>query len=174
MLVGWNSINTPLPAPPTPTHTCIRAPDAFDGSNPDDLQPFLLQCQLAFHSHPQQYAVDSAKVFFAISYLKKSTLEWFENGVMELDPVRAPRWHSSWIDFTLEICTHFRPANPVGSAEIELHHLKMSYESQISKYLVQFNSCVAWGDAALCFQFYDGLPDHLKDKVAILSKPDSL
>ena len=109
MLAGWNSINTPPPAPPTPTHTHIRAPDAFDGSNLDDLQPFLLQCQLAFHSHPQQYTVDSAKVFFVISYLKISALEWFENGVMEPDPARAPRWHSSWINFTLEICTHFGP-----------------------------------------------------------------
>ena len=96
----------------------------------------LLQCQLAFHLHPQQYTTDSTKVFFAISYLKKSALEWFENGVMELDPVRAPRWCSSWIDFTSEICTHFGPANPVGSTEIELHHLNMSYKSWISEYLV--------------------------------------
>src|SRR5258707_14400490 len=123
--------------PPTSsTHTHIRAPDAFDGSNLDNLQPFLLQCQLAFHSHPQQYTTDSAKVFFAISYLKKSALEWFENGVMEPDLARAPRWCSSWIDFTLEIRTDFGPVNPVGSAEIELHHLNMSYESRISKYLV--------------------------------------
>ena len=121
--------------------------------------------------------MDSAKVFFAISYLKKSALEWFENRVMEPDLVRAPRWCSSWINFTLEICTHFGPANPVGSTEIELHHLNMSYKSWISEYLVQFDtlaSWVAWGDVALCFQFYNGLPDHLKDKVAILGKLDSL
>src|SRR5258708_1073149 len=31
-----------------------------------------------------------------------------------------------------------------------------------------------WGDAALRFQFYDGLPDQLKEKVAILRKPKSL
>src|SRR5258708_11753138 len=37
MLAGQNSVNTPLPAPPAPTHTHIRAPDAFDGSNPADL-----------------------------------------------------------------------------------------------------------------------------------------
>src|SRR5258708_8453014 len=90
---------------------------------------FLLQCQLAFHSHPQQYVMDSAKVFFAISYLKKSALEWLESGVMEPDLARVPRWCSSWADFTLEICTHFGPVNPVWNAEIELHHLSMSYNS---------------------------------------------
>ena len=41
---------------------------------------------------PYQYATDSAKVFFAISYLKKSALEWFENGIMELIPALSPIW----------------------------------------------------------------------------------
>ena len=176
-LVGRNAVSTPPTTPPATTHTRIRAPDAFDGSNPEDLRPFLLQCQLAFHSHPQHYATDSSKVFFAISYLKKSALEWFENGVMETNPARAPRWRSNWIDFTSEIRTHFGPANPVGSAEIELRHLIMNYDSKISEYLVRFNtlaSRVAWGDAALRFQFYDGLPERLKDKVSMLGKPDSL
>ncbi len=48
MLVGQNSTSIPLPTPPAPpalpapTNTCIRAPDTFNGSNPDDLWPFLL------------------------------------------------------------------------------------------------------------------------------------
>src|SRR6266436_2055646 len=47
----------------------------------------------------------------------------------------------------------------------------------LSEYLVRFNtlaSRVEWGDAALRFQFYDGLPDRLKDRVALLGKPDNL
>src|SRR5258708_15267375 len=35
-------------------------------------------------------------------------------------------------------------------------------------------SRVLWGDAALRFQFYNGLPEQLKEKVAILRKPESL
>src|SRR5258708_39139181 len=35
-------------------------------------------------------------------------------------------------------------------------------------------SQVLWGDAALQFQFYDGLPEQLKEKVVILGKPESL
>ena len=61
--------------------------------------------------------------------------------------------------------------------EIELRHLSMQSDSQVSEYLVHFNtlaSQVLWGDAALCFQFYDGLPDRLKDKIGILGKPKSL
>ena len=35
-------------------------------------------------------------------------------------------------------------------------------------------SQVLWGDVALQFQFYDGLPEQLKEKVTILRKPESL
>src|SRR5258706_16045307 len=154
-------VSTPLAPSSTPA-THIRSPDAFDGSNPDDLQPFLLQCQLTFNLYPQHYTSDSSKVFFAISYLKKSTLEWFKIRVMEIDPRLAPAWHSSWPEFISEIHMHFGPSNLTGTAEIELHHLSMHSDSHISEYLVWFNmlaSRVLWGDAALRFQFYDGLPE---------------
>src|SRR5258706_5963684 len=138
-LLGWAPpVSTP-PAPSSTPATHIRSPDAFDGSNPDDLQPFLLQCQLTFNSYPQHYASNSSKVIFVISYLKKSALEWFEIGVMEINPRLAPAWHSSWPEFISEICMHFGPSNLTGTAEIELHHLSMHSNSHISEYLVQFN-----------------------------------
>src|SRR5260221_14244071 len=175
--LGQAPPTSPPPNPsPTPA-TCIRSPDAFDGSNPDDLRPFLLQCQLTFNLYPQHYTSNSLKVFFAISYLKKSVLEWFKIGVMEIDPRLALSWRSNWPDFIAEIRTHFGPSNPTRMAEIELRHLSMQPDSRISEYLVQFNmlaSRVSWGDAALHFQFYDGLPKQLKEKIAILGKPESL
>jgi len=151
-LLGWAPpVSTPPASSSTPA-TCIRSPDAFDGSNLDDLQPFLLQCQLTFNLYPQHYASGSSKVFFAISYLKKSTLEWFKIGVMEIDPRLALAWCSSWPEFTSEIHMHFSPLNPTRTAEIKLCHLSMHSNSRISEYLVQFNmlaSQVLWGDVAL-------------------------
>jgi len=114
--------NLPLqmPAPALLTQTRTWAPDVFDGSNPEDLQAFLLQCQITFNAHPQNFTSESAKVFFAISYLKKSALEWFEQGILEDDLTQAPEWRSSWTEFVKELWTHFRPANPTGVAEVEL------------------------------------------------------
>src|SRR5260221_8167135 len=136
MLLGCAPPASTCPAPPSTPATRIRSPDTFDRSNPDDLQPFLLQCQLTFNSYPQHYASNSSKVFFAISYLKKSTLEWFKIGVMESDPRLALTWHASWPEFLSEIHTHFRPLNPTGTVEIELHHLSMQSNSCILEYLV--------------------------------------
>ncbi len=109
---------TLAPTPSTQTHTC--APDTFNGSNLEDLQAFLLQCQITFNAHPQNFTSESAKVCFTISYLKKTALEWFEQGILEDDPTQAPGWKSSWMEFVKELHTHFRPTNPTGVAEVEL------------------------------------------------------
>src|SRR5258708_11466061 len=53
----------------------------------------------------------------------------------------------------------------------------MASNTRLAEYLVCFNtlaSRVGWGEQALRFQFYDGLPEHLKDRLAMLGKPDSL
>src|SRR6266436_8356301 len=119
LTIGQNTA-APPPNPPTTSQSHVRAPDTFDGSNPKDLRAFLLQCQITFNSYPQQYSTDATKVFFAISYLKKTALEWFKQGILEDDPSLTPAWHNSWTEFAKELRTHFGPANPVGSAEIEL------------------------------------------------------
>ena len=80
------------------------------------------------------------KVFFAISYLKKSALEWFKNGIMEQNLLRALTWQASWTDFMTELQTHFRPMNPVRNVEIKLSQFTMSSDSCLSKYLVRFNT----------------------------------
>src|SRR5260221_3213916 len=89
-----------------------------------------------FNSYSQHYASNSSKVFFAISYLKKSMLEWFEIGVMESDPRLALTWCASWPEFLSEIRIHFGPSNPTGTVEIELHQLSMQSDSCISEYIV--------------------------------------
>ncbi len=88
--------------------------------NLEDLRMFLLQCQIMFNSYPQQYSSHTAKVCFAISYLKKSVLEWFKQGIIEDDPRLVPAWKSSWPEFINELRTYFGPVNPTGVAESEL------------------------------------------------------
>src|SRR5260370_35709206 len=109
--------------------------------------------------------------------MKKMALEWFEKGVMKDNLREAPLWCSSWKDFITKLCTNFGPANPTGSVETELCHLSMSHDTHLTDYLVHFNTLalrVNWGNGALHFQFYDGLPNRLKDKITILGKPDTL
>src|SRR3979490_2111218 len=53
----------------------------------------------------------------------------------------------------------------------------MGDNRRVTKYLVEFNHLAAhvqWGDAALCRQFYNGLPARIKDEVARVGKPGML
>src|SRR5258707_5604209 len=53
----------------------------------------------------------------------------------------------------------------------------MAHSSKLAESLVCSNklvSRVAWGEAALCFQFYNRLPNHLKDCLGLLGKPNSV
>ncbi len=53
----------------------------------------------------------------------------------------------------------------------------MASNTRLSEYLVCFNtlaSHIGWGEQALRFQFYDSLPERLKDRLAMLGKPDLL
>src|SRR5260370_36613052 len=53
----------------------------------------------------------------------------------------------------------------------------MASNTKLSEYLVRFNTLalwVGWGEQVLCFQFYNGLPECLKDWLAMLGKPNSL
>ncbi|SRR5258708_5456779 len=97
--------------------------------------------------------------------------------MLEDDLDLTPAWCHSWLEFTKELRTHFGPTNPVGSAEIELQHLVMASNTRLSECLVHFNTLalwVGWGEQVHCFQFYDGLPECLKDWLSMLGKPDSL
>ena len=58
--------------------TKVQEPDVIDSSDTCKLQPFLVQCTLNFRNHPDTFSTDSAKVTFALSYLKGTALDWFK------------------------------------------------------------------------------------------------
>src|SRR5215470_17004959 len=53
----------------------------------------------------------------------------------------------------------------------------MKDNQKIAKYLVAFNRLAAevqWDANALCYAFYRGLPDRIKDQISNVGKPDNL
>src|SRR5260370_2943256 len=105
-MLGQSTAQNPTPQAPASvplTQTRTQAPNAFNRYNPEDLQAFLLQCQITFNAHPQNFTSESAKVCFTISYLKKMALEWFEQGILEDDPTQALGWKSSWMEFVKQL-----------------------------------------------------------------------
>ena len=154
--------------------TKVWEPDIFDGSDTHKLQPFLVQCTLNFRNCPDAFSTASAKVTFALSYIKGTALNWFE-------PLLTSGLNQAWLDnysnFVLKLRKNFRPHDPKGEAEADPENLHMRNNQRIVKYLVNFNwlaACVQWGEAALCWQLYHGLLSWIKDEIAHVGKPDTL
>ena len=79
--------------------------DVFDSSDTCKLQPFLVQCTLNFRNHPDAFSTDSAKVTFALSYLKGTVLNWFEP---LLTSGLNPAWLNDYSNFVSELRKNFR------------------------------------------------------------------
>jgi hypothetical protein len=151
-----------------PTQTRVNKPEPFTGQDPKKLAPFLLQCRFNFRDQPAAFASDFRKVNFALSYLKDSAATWFEPAISDLT-TKDPDWLHNWDAFVGELQTNFGPYDPVGDAETAISNLKMKENQRIIEYIVQFNSLAArcdWGDSALRYHFYSGLPSRLKDEVS--------
>jgi hypothetical protein len=52
-------------------------PDTFDGSDPQKLNAFVLQCSLYIALRGSDFLEEAAKVSFMLSYLKGALLNWF-------------------------------------------------------------------------------------------------
>ena len=123
--------------------------DVFDGSDAHKLQPFLVQCILNFQDHPDVFSSDSAKVTFALSYLKGTVLDWFKQSLIS---GKSAPWLNDYSDFVRELKNNFRPHDLKGKAKADLKNLCMHDNQQIVKYLNDFNylaTQIQWGDTIL-------------------------
>jgi hypothetical protein len=73
--------------------------------------------------------------------------------------------------------TNFGPYNEIGDAEHELTNLHIRDNQHASDYLVHFSRLAlhcSWGELALRYKFYKGLPPWIKDELSKGNKPRTL
>ena len=93
--------------------------------------------------------------------------EWFEPGLSGLTNT-YPLWLDDWNVFVDKLQTNFGPFDKSADIEHNLTNLQMKDTQRISDYLVCFNSLAVrcpWGESALWYRFYEGLPARLKDEI---------
>ena len=151
----------------------VKDPDPFSGLSQEKLPSFLAQCQIVFKTQPLRYASDASKVMFAGSHLTDIAYEWFHPQLSIPDnPILT-----SFPAFSQALESMFGDPDIVATAERKLRKLRMGENSQISRYLIdfsKFSTPLPWNDEVLCSQFYLGLPDRIKDQIALKGKPKTL
>ena len=157
-----------------PKRAKAKEPDTFDGSDSRKLNNFILLCNLYFRNNTA-YEDDSAKVTFALSYLRGTALEYFEPSILDSD--EFPDWMDSWSAFIRTLRVQFGPIDPTGDAESRIDHLKMQDNQHIVKYNVEFNRYAVrtgWDDSVLRHRYYTGLAERIKDVMGQQGKPPTL
>jgi Retrotransposon gag protein len=140
----------------------LHEPEPFTRKDSKKLKAFIFQCQLYFCN--SDFNSNSKKVTFALSYLQDVAQEWFEPGISGLTD-EPPEWFNNWEAFLDELRTNFGPYNETGDAEHELTNLCMRDNQRVSDYLVRFSGLAlhcSWGEPALRYRFYGGLPPRIK------------
>ena len=135
-----------------------------------------MQLTLVFSNSPEAYQDDRSKVVYALSFLRGTTMNWFEPGLLDIDNFE-PEWYNNYSTFLQELRINFGPHDATGDAEAALAKLKMKDTARITQYIVEFNSIASqldWNDGALRHHFYSGLPDRIKDDVSRFGKPPTL
>src|SRR6266581_5250686 len=168
-----------IPPPDPPHRTKFCEPDQFDGSDPQKLWVFLVQCELNFQDRPNAFNMGRAKVIYAQSYLKGMALNWFEPELLlGPNPQFCPHWMDDYPEFIQELKSNFGPHDLVGDAKHRLSNLSMKDNQQIMKYIIEFNHYASqvrgYREGALHHYFYNGLPNRIKDQIANVSKPTYL
>ena len=144
----------------------IWEPEPFSGKDPTKLKAFLFQCHLYFWGL-SDFEDRSKRVTFALSYLRDVAQEWFEPRISSLTD-DYPEWLDGWDLFVDELQSNFGPFDESANINHKLTNLQMKDSQHISEYLIHFNSLAVrcpWGESALWYRFYEGLPACLKDEI---------
>jgi hypothetical protein len=121
-------------------HSWVKThdPDPYDGSDPTKLHAFILQCKLMFRAHPCDFQDDVVKITYAVSWLKGTTLCWYELNLM-LNKHQLLQYALDWDTFEETLKTTFREPDPVQTATYKLNSFQMQDYHHITKYNIKFN-----------------------------------
>jgi len=147
-------------------------PDTFDGSDPGKLETFIPQCSMYLAIRASDFSDDEARVTFALSYLKGSPQDWFQSEISHVASAggRLPEWFTDYSVFQQELKRLFGLRDLITDAMTSLENLRYRDSSKATCYTINFNQHArktGWNEQALSRQYYKGLPDRLKDKIAV-------
>jgi hypothetical protein len=172
-----------LAPPPGPVHAPLGArrlkvnsPEEFDGHSPKKLKSFLVACNNAFRADPDMFRLHDKRVSYALSYLRGPAQCHFDTQLEDEEEVGfvPPDWLNDWARFAEELRDMFGDPNAETTAEAELDSLRMGANQKFADFVVEFNtlsSQVNWGDRALRHRMKQGLPDRIKDSLALVQEP---
>jgi hypothetical protein len=156
-----------------PREPKINDPEEFRGDRLQ-LQNFISQCQLKFAEEPSKFTNEKIKILFAGGRLRGEAYSWFQP-LLTASETSTPKEFVSFKAFCDALTTIYGDPNLEITSERELRQLRQT--TSVSAYIAEFariRQYVSHNEAALRDQFYYGLRDNVKDKLANSPRPTTL
>src|SRR5438552_18192985 len=142
----------------------LTPPPEFSGKI-SKYRNFIAQCTLTFTMCDNTYNNDEKKVLFVISCLRGTALSWArEIAESENHPLRT-----DYLAFKTAMSDIYLDQNYRELCETKLNALRQTKSA--AAYSVEFatlSAPLSLNDEALCLNFYRGLHDDVKDRMAIV------
>ena len=158
--------------------TKVQKPDTFHGQR-SKLSSFLTTLRIYFSFNLKEFDTDRKKVLFACSLLRNTAFNWAEPYLREcFDPnsEHESQFFDDYEAFEHALNNTFGDIDRVAISERRLAHIKQ--KTSVTAYASEFQqvaSHLGWDEAAICWHYYSGLKDSVKDEVSRLPKrPDNL
>lgn len=159
--------------------TKMPKPDTFSGQR-SKLPAFLTTLRIYYDFTPTDFPTDRHKVIFACSLLRDSAFTWCEPYLRDYYDKTATTdetFFDSYDNFESILTTTFGDIDRVAISERRIQHIKQ--KTSVSAYATEFQqvaSHLAWNQEALCWHYYQGLKDTVKDEVSRLpdGRPDNI
>ena len=162
--------------PKTPSgirHLKPATPNDFSGDRTKG-QAFLNSCELYITLAPHQFVDDSAKIMWALSFMKSDRAARFVDRHMRNYQSVGSLPYSTWQEFVVEFIAEFCPKNEIQTARTVLETSKYFQGSRtVDEYVDDFREMVEraryFEGAHIVMKFRQGLNPNIQDHVACLT-----
>ena len=172
------SLETSLKQPSASITLPANEPDIADAEffsgERHKLSNFLSQCRLKFWGQSSRFRTESSKIMYAGSRLRGVAYSWFEPILDSRNNNPLPELQS-FERFTESLTAMYGITDQKATAERQI--TECHQVSSAAAYAAEFRrlqGLISWNDSALCHQFYTGLKENVKDKLAETERPATL
>ena len=127
-------------------------------------------------SQEKSFQSNSDKVTYALYFLKRTALGYFEPYPMD-NLYQEPTWLNDHDEFIEELMSNFGPYDQVTDAKVELKQLVMKDNHKVTKFFVDFyqiSTLLDYNNQPLHWKAYLAPPKSIKDELIHFNKPWNL
>ena len=151
----------------------VKEPDLFSRGSSDELRAFIFQCQIYFRACKGEFLKYTERIFFAISYLRGVTLDYFEPFINEAEAYQSFDFLEDWSAFVQKLSNLFGSYSPEDDDEDAIVAIPFPNDGKAINYFIQFakfQNRIRWDNRALRKVVKDVILDHVCDKLRFSHK----